>query len=301
MLDANSVFRVDGIVAVVTGGGTGIGWNMAEALAVNGARKVYILGRRLDVLKQGAAKYPDVMVPLVCDVTSKESLQSAVDQVSKDIGYINLLIANSGIAGPANHYNPSLPLPDLRSQLLSASMEDFTKTLHVNVTGAWFTMASFLELLDAGNKHAVSGEAGAFGAPVKEGVKVPSIQSQVVFISSLAAFSRGHWTAPSYGGSKAAIMQLMKHASTNLVRHGIRANALAPGLFPSELTTELLSGRKPEEETPDDHRWIPVQKFGGEEEMAGAILYLASRAGSFTNGMVLLNDGGRASIIPATY
>lgn len=202
---------------------------MAEALAVNGARKVYILGRRLDVLKQGAAKYPDVMVPIVCDVTSKESLQSAVEQVSQDIGYINLLIANSGIAGQTNHYNQSLSLPDLRTQLLSASMEDFTQTLHVNVTGAWFTMASFLELLDAGNKHAVSGTDGAFGAPVKEGVKVPSIQSQVVFTSSLAAFSRAHWTSPSYSGSKAAIMHLMKHASTNLVRYGIRANALAPG------------------------------------------------------------------------
>lgn len=115
------------------------------------------LRRRLDVLKQGAAKYPDVMVPIVCDVTSEESLQFAVDQVAQDIGYVNLLIANSGIAGPTNHYNPSLSLPELRPQLLSASMEDFTQTLHVNVTGAWFTMASFLELLDAGNKHAVSG------------------------------------------------------------------------------------------------------------------------------------------------
>lgn len=63
----------------------------------------------------------------------------------------------------------------------------------------------------------------------------------------------------------------------------------------------MLSTRKPEEETPDDHLWIPAQKFGGEEEMAGAILYLASRAGSFTNGMVLLNDGGRSAIIPASY
>lgn len=202
---------------------------MAEALAVNGARKVYILGRRPQVLKEGAAKYPDIMVPVVCDVTSKESLQSAVDQVSQDTGYINLLIANSGIVGPLNRYNQALSLPDLRTQLLGATMEDFTQTLHVNVTGAWFTMASFLELLDAGNKHAVSGEAGAFGAPVKEGGRVPSIQSQVVFTSSLAAFSRGFWTTPAYGGSKAAIMHLMKHASTNLAPHGIRANALAPG------------------------------------------------------------------------
>ncbi|KAI3401095.1 hypothetical protein diail_240 [Diaporthe ilicicola] len=267
MLDARSIFGVDGIVAVVTGGGTGIGWNMAEALATNGARKVYLLGRRPDVIKQAAAKYPDVMVDIVCDVTSKESLQSAVDQISKEVG---------------------------------PSMEEFTQTFHVNVAGAWFTMASFIELLDAGNKHAMSGEAGAFGAPVK-GAKSPSIQSQVVFIASLAAYSRSYFTAPAYGGSKAAILHLMKHTATNLTPHGIRANALAPGLFPSEMTTNMLSGRKPDEETRDNAAWIPTQKFGGEEEMAGAILYLASRAGSFTNGNAILNDGGRAAILPSTY
>ncbi|KAL1873943.1 hypothetical protein Daus18300_003816 [Diaporthe australafricana] len=289
MLDARSIFGVDGIVAVVTGGGTGIGWIMAEALATNGARKVYLLGRRPDVIKQAAAKYPNVMVPIVCDVTSKESLQSAVDQISGETGYVNLLIANSGITGPKNNYDNSLSVSELRTKLLSPSMEDFTQTFHVNVAGAWFTMASFLELLDAGNKHAMSGEAGAFGAPV-EGAKSPSIQSQVVFIASLAAYSRSYFTAPAYGGSKAAILHLMKHTSTNLTPHGIRANALAPG-----------PGRKPDEETRDNPAWIPNQKFGGEEEMAGAILYLASRAGSFTNGNSILNDGGRAAILPSTY
>lgn len=253
MLDAKSIFGLDGMVAVVTGGGTGpntstlpflplaafrrgrstdhlagIGWIMAEALATNGARKVYLLGRRPDVIKQAAARYPDVMVPIVCDVTSKESLQSAVDQISGEIGYINLLIANSGISGPKNTYDNSLSLSELRTKLLSPSMDDFTQTFRVNVAGAWFTMASFLELLDAGNKHAMSGEAGAFGAPV-EGAKSPSIQSQVVFIASLAAYSRSYFTSPAYGGSKAAILHLMKHTSTNLTPHGIRANALAPG------------------------------------------------------------------------
>lgn len=206
----------------------GIGWNMAEALAVNGARKVYLLGRRPDVLKQAATKYPNVMVPIVCDVASKESIQSAVDQVTSEIGYINLLIANSGITGPKNNYDNELSVSDLRTKLLSPSMEEFTQTFQVNVTGAWFTMASFLELLDAGNKHAVSGAAGAFGAPV-EGAKNPSIQSQVVFTASLAAFSRSWFTAPAYGGSKVAILHLMKQAATNLSPYGIRANALAPG------------------------------------------------------------------------
>ena len=107
-------------------------------------------------------------------------------------------------------------------------MEGFTQTLHVNVTEAWFTMASFLELLDAGNKQAVSGAAGAFGAAV-EGAKNPSIQSQVVFTASLAAFSRNWFTAPAYGASKVAILHLMKQAATNLAPYAIRANALAPG------------------------------------------------------------------------
>ena len=72
-------------------------------------------------------------------------------------------------------------------------------------------------------------------------------------------------------------------------------------VFPSEMTTKLLNGRNPDQETQDNPAWIPTQKFGGPEEMAGAILYLASRAGSFTNGNAILNDGGRAAIIPSTY
>lgn len=72
-------------------------------------------------------------------------------------------------------------------------------------------------------------------------------------------------------------------------------------VFPSEMTTTLLNGRNPDQETQDNPIWIPTQKFGGPQEMAGAILYLASRAGSFTNGNAILNDGGRASIIPSTY
>lgn len=275
---------------------------MAEALAVNGAAKVFLLGRRLDVLKESAAKYPDQMVPIACDVTSKESLQSAADAVAAKTNHVNLLIANSGVSGSGVKYDPSRSISDLRAHLLTASMDKFTQTFHVNVTGAWFTMVAFLELLDAGNKNAISGKPGSFGAPVKEGGKAPSIQSQVVFTSSLASFSRGHWTPADYGGSKAAITHLMKSASTNLAQYGIRANALAPGLFPSEMTIpSMLGDRVPEEEGPECPVFIPSQKFGGEEEMAGAILYLASRAGSFTNGNVLLCDGGRSSIIPATY
>ncbi|KAK6835031.1 Short-chain dehydrogenase/reductase sat3 [Apiospora arundinis] len=110
---------------------------------------------------------------------------------------------------------------------------------------------------------------------------VPAVQSQVIFTTSVSAFSR-HWSSsPPYLTSKVAIMQVAKHASTQLARFGIRVNAIAPGLYPSELSLGLISSRNPAEESPDDQRFIPARRWGTDEEMSGAILYLASRAGSY--------------------
>ncbi|KAH8162737.1 hypothetical protein CIB48_g5510 [Xylaria polymorpha] len=274
-MDTPSIFRVDGMVAVVTGGGTGIGFHMAKALANSGAKKVYILARRKELLDE-AAKAHESLSPLVCDVGSKESLQAAVDIITKDVGYVNLVIANSGIIGPEARFHPDLSLSELRQRLFNdVSMENFTHTLHINVTGAYFTMLAFLELLDAGNKNSLK---GGFGAPLAGGSEVPAIQSQVLFTSSISAYSRAWMSAPAYSASKSAIAHLTKHASTNLAPHSIRANAMAPGCG-----------------------FIPARRFGGEEEMAGTVLYLASRAGAYCNGLVLVNDGGKLSTMPAEY
>lgn len=245
-LDAASLFRVDGMVAVVTGGGSGtpsinpflplpttdtppgIGLTMARALAVNGARKVYLLGRRLPVLEAAAASHPSVLIPLQCDVTSKPSLQAAVDHITSDTGFLNLVIANSGIIGPTtNRWDPSLSLAELRQKLfVETSMDEMTETFHVNVTGAYFTLLAFLELLDKGNEQAL---CGGFGRPSVEGGTVPSVQSQVVVTSSIAAFSRNAASTPGYAGSKAAVLHLVKHASSQMARFGVRANAMCPG------------------------------------------------------------------------
>lgn len=72
-------------------------------------------------------------------------------------------------------------------------------------------------------------------------------------------------------------------------------------VFPSDLTVHMRGSRNPEEEGPDNSVFIPAQKFGEEEEMAGTLLYLASQAGSFTNGNAILFDGGRGAVIPASY
>ncbi|KAL3496294.1 short-chain dehydrogenase [Aspergillus germanicus] len=297
-INANDIFRVDGIVAVITGGGSGIGLTMSRALAHNGAHKVYILGRRMEVLEKAGQEHPSI-VPLRCDVTSKGDLQSAVDQITAEVGYVNLVVANSGSIGPPVRFSPTASIPELRETLFTNfSMHEMNETLHLNITAAFFTMTAFLELLDAGNRLALQ---SGFGRPITEGSDVPSIQSQVIFTTSISAFSR-HWTSsPPYLTSKAAIMQVTKHASTQLARFGIRVNAIAPGIYPSELASVLIQNRNPEAEAFDDQRFIPAKRFGSDEEMAGAILYLASRAGSYSNGSILVSDGGRLSVMTGTY
>lgn len=200
---------------------------MAKSLMANGAEKIYILGRRLDVLEAAANENPG-LIPIQCDVTVKDSLQTAVDKVTTDAGFINLLVVNSGITGPPKRWDLTLPMRELRQSMFTdLSMEEFSDALSVNSVGAFFTMTAFLELLDAGNKSALK---GGFGAPAM-GITadVPAIQSQVIFTGSLAAFSRMSMSTPAYGSSKAAVLYLAKQASSMLARYGIRANALAPG------------------------------------------------------------------------
>lgn len=292
---------------------------MARALITNGAMKVYILGRRLEVLEAAARENPG-LIAIRCDVTSKDSLQEAVDKITADSGFINLLIANSGVGGPPNRWNLDLSVGEQRKVLFTdTSMEDFTGAMGVNVTGALFTMTAFLELLDAGNKNALNGGFGGPGLGI--GGRIPAVQSQVIVTSSLAAFSRMSMSAPAYACSKAAVMHITKQASSMLGKYGIRANSLNPGreyyyhsssfcvareahigkVFPSELAASMIGNRKPELELHGDPKFIPARRFGGEQEMAGTILYLASRAGSYCNGLMLLIDGGRASQMTSSY
>lgn len=196
-------------------------------LAANGASKVYLLGRRLEVLESASKEHPSIFVPIQCDVTSVPSLQAAVDTITSQTGFINLLVANSGVLGPVAGFDPSKPVSEVRKAMFNQEILDaMTQTLHVNVSGAFFSIVAFLELLDAGNKNALK---GGFGKPDKQGSDVQSVQSQVIVTSSIAAYSRMAASKPAYAASKAAILHLTKQASSNLAKYGIRANALAPG------------------------------------------------------------------------
>jgi NAD(P)-dependent dehydrogenase (short-subunit alcohol dehydrogenase family) len=279
---------------------------IARSLLSGGASKVYIFGRRQEALDTACKQNPGLS-PIQCDITSKSSLQAAVDHITQDVGYINLLIANSGILGPTATFVPGQSVSELRKSMFEdSSMDEFNHVFMVNTTATYFSMLAFLELLAAGNKHALSSPAH-FGAPLKEGSDVPSIQSQVVVTSSVGAFLREWMCAPAYAGSKAAIVHLVKQTSSGLAAHGIRVNALAPGcmspftpppspLFqflrplPHSSTTNahrvpLRNGRRSHQQPRPGHRRLKQPRLHPREEIRW-------RRGDGRDGAVSCESGG---------
>lgn len=194
---------------------SGIGLMMAKALALNGASKVYIIGRREAVLQAAAKESPhNNIIPLVGDVTSKEALSSIVSKIKSEVGYINVLIANSGILGPqpSSKITPETTLKDFQKSMWDIGFEEYSNTFAVNASAVFYSVIAFLELLDEGNRR----------GNVEQ-------KSQVIATSSIAGFNRKVTGGYAYGPSKAATTHIMKQLATGLVPYGIRANVLAPG------------------------------------------------------------------------
>lgn len=297
---AQDLFNVNGLVAVVTGGGSGLGLYAARALDANGAKAVYIVGRREETLQEAAKTGVNGTIkPVVGDVTDKDSLQKVVEHIRQEEGFINLLFANAGVGGPKHaSMLPKQPtIKEFQDTVFKPEMDEFTKTLHVNNTAVFYTAVAFLDLLDAGNKKR----------------NVPQ-NSQILVTSSVAGFSRFLASSFAYSTSKAAVTHLVKMLSTYFSQNGfkIRANVIAPGLYPSELTQGQM-GKLDEFAGVEGHEGVfagahkmapensPAERTGSEEDFAGLVLFLASKAGAYINGEAMLTDGGRLSQLPATY
>lgn len=298
-LNVNNLFGVQGIVAVITGGGSGLGLYVAKALDANGAKAVYIIGRRSAPLEKAASEALNKsIIPLQGDVTSKDSLASMAEKVASEQGYINVLFANSGIIGvPAGRLlnarsgvGPKVSVQEFKRAMWEPSMEDFTQAFHVNVTGVFYTSVAFLELLDAGNK------AGNI-----------TQKSNIIVTSSIAGFARALSAGFAYGASKAGTTHLVKMLATYFGDWKIRVNAVAPGMFVSEMTDTLAvfkqmraEGKDPGVEGGFPRALCPAERCGTEEDMAGVALFMMSRAGGYLNGNVIVPDGGRLGEMPAT-
>ncbi|KAF2159455.1 hypothetical protein M409DRAFT_71014 [Zasmidium cellare ATCC 36951] len=270
-LSSAALFSVRGKVAVITGGGTGIGASMALTLDANGAKSVYILGRRLEVLEETAQKAKNGSIrPVVADVGSKESLIQAREHITQQEGLVDVLIANSGVTGPnggfdklyADGQQPSLA--ELQQCVGAIDMAEFTSTFHVNVTGAFFSAIAFLPLLEAANQ-----------------TRPPfAPRAQIIVTSSISAFNRAPYLGFAY----------------------IRCNVIAPGFFVSEMTEGRWgNGKDPTIEGNVSGTDVPLERTGKEDDIAGMVLFLCSAAGAYVDGCVHLLDGGRVAVGNSTY
>ncbi|KAG9237245.1 putative Rhamnolipids biosynthesis 3-oxoacyl-reductase [Amylocarpus encephaloides] len=272
-LDINNLFGVKGIVAVVTGGGSGLGLTIAKALDANGAKAVYIIGRRIETLAKAAAQAINgTIIPLQGDVTSKESLAAAAYTIEKEQGYINVLYANSGIIGVSSS---DLGLPTDRKPTLkefkeahwAPSMADWSQAFHVNVSGVFYTSLAFVELLGAGNTNGNLSQ-----------------KSSIIVTSSISGFSRVTSAGLAYSTSKAGATHLVKMLATQWTPYGIRVNAIAPGIFPSEMTDDLpmmQGGKDILAEGSVLEGMVPMKRLGREEEIAGTAVFLAGKGGAY--------------------
>jgi NAD(P)-dependent dehydrogenase (short-subunit alcohol dehydrogenase family) len=270
---------------------------MARGLDANGAARVYILGRREHTLKEAVSKAINGnIIPIVCDVTSKESLKAAADRISSESGHVDVLIANAGAPGPSTYppgtssTNPPT-IENLTEFMWSAESEKLTNASHVIITGTYFTVAAFLPLLTKANE-----------LPPRTH---PPIRPQIIAISSVGSFVRAPLSGLGYGAAKAGLNHMIKSLATLLAPYDIRANVIAPGFYLSELSENAFRRLGVEgdgtQEGSIPAALVPAKRAGGEEDMAGVTLFLCSRAGAYVNGSVILSDGGRVGVGNGTY
>ncbi|OJA17167.1 hypothetical protein AZE42_00247 [Rhizopogon vesiculosus] len=291
------LYDLTGLIALVTGGGTGIGLMIARGLAANGA-KVYITGRRKEVLDKvvvewNATKGDDmgVMVAQEMDVTKKDGINAGVTAISQAEGKLHILVNNAGQCGPLSPElnNPS-PTAQKEAGPLSEylfnneSFEEWSSLYAINTFSIYFTTVAFLDLLDKGSKD-------------NEG-----FSSSVINITSISGLMKVAQRHFCYNSSKAAASHLTKMLSTEFALRGInvRVNAIAPGVYESEMTDDVISGQAATDAVGMPVVSVPAKRPGSAAEMAGTVVYLASPAAAYMNGQELVIDGGYLAVNPST-
>jgi len=249
---ASKLFDLSGRVAVVVGGTSGIGRVMSLGLAEAGA-DVVATGRRGAEVAAAATEIEALgrrSLRIETDVTKRESLQKLLDETVKAFGKVDILVNCAG----RTKRQPTLEFSD----------DDWNAILETNLTGT-------LRACQVFGKHMVERGYGRI-------INIASLSSFVALLDVAA-----------YGASKAAVAALTKSLAIEWAPKGVNVNAIAPGVFRTELNRELLDG------TPRGKEFLmrtPMKRFGKIEELVGAAIFLSSEAASFVAGEVLVVDGG---------
>lgn len=292
-LHTSTIFDLRGRVALISGGGTGIGLMIAGGLAANGA-KVYIGSRRKDVLQKVADEWAThgrgIIVPFPLDVSSRESILEAKKLIEEQEGKLHILVNNAGVTGPLTDFlnNPQAPENANAETIGNALFNDdgpdaWTALYKINTFSIYYMTTAFLGLLDKGSRD------------------VEGYTSSVVNITSISGIlkiAQGHF---AYNSSKAAAAHLTRMLATEIALKGIpvRVNSIAPGVFASEMTFETITGPEEMARVAQSLLPVPAGRPGTVGEIAGTVIYLSSPAGCYTNGQELVIDGSYTAVNPA--
>ena len=250
-----SLFSLAGKVAIITGSSRGIGRAIAERFAEQGA-KVVISSRKLEPCEQVAAAInakhgTGTAIAVAANISSKDALQSLVEQTTQRLGPVDVLVCN---AASNPYYGPMAGIAD----------EQFRKILDNNiVANHWlinFVVPGMIER-KAGSIIIVSSIGGLRGSPI----------------------------IGAYCISKAADLQLARNLAVEYGPHNVRVNCIAPGLIKTDFARALWED---EAALKERTQTTPLRRIGEPDEIAGAAVFLASKAGSFVTGQAIVVDGG---------
>jgi NAD(P)-dependent dehydrogenase (short-subunit alcohol dehydrogenase family) len=262
-MDLQSLFSIEGKVALVTGGSRGIGEMIAAGFLANGA-KVYISSRKAPQCDATAARlsetYGGECISIPANLAELDGIDRLTAQLKEREDRLHILVNNAGVSwgAPLEEYPES----------------GWDKVFDTNVKGVFFVTQRLLPLLQA---------AGTADDPAR-----------VINIGSIDGIRTPIFDTQSYGPSKAAVHALTKEMAAKLVKRNIIVNAIAPGPFPTWMLSTGVGGGG----DVDNTDWgavasrNPRGRVGTPEDIAGLAIFLSSRAGAFTVGEVITCDGG---------
>jgi len=250
------LFDLSGKRALVTGGGRGIGRHLAVGLAEAGA-DVAVASRKLANCEKVAREIEDrgrQGLAVEADLARPGDVAALADRVIGEFGRVDVLVNNAGVIWGA----PTLEFP----------LEGWDKVFAVNVRGLWLLsqrLANHMKESGGGSIIHISSISGFRGA---DEVAEPAI---------------------AYSASKGAVHALTKDMAVKLAQHGIRVNAIAPGPFDTAMLDHV---RHDASELQAFLEQVPMRRVGGEDDIKGAVVFLASEAARFVTGHTLVVDGG---------
>lgn len=255
----NDLFSVDGKIAVVTGGGRGIGAMITTAF-VKGGAKVYAVSRNPEPSEKLARELSGEKgecIPLQADLSSLAEIKKLAATLAEKESKIDILVNNAGAAAQT-------PMDDF-------SEEDWDVVMDVNSKSVFFTTQALLPLLRAGTSD--------------------DFNSRVINIASVNGVRPPEQPVYSYSASKAACLMVTRHMAKHLANEQILVNAITPGPFPTDMMAPAIKARGDAIAANN-----PLGRLGGPDDIAGAAIFLASRASAWTTGAVIPVDGGSAQV-----